>query len=316
MDCIEFNARFRYGDVIGDLAFLLMDLDARGRPDLADEVLARYLTITTDSDAGRLLDFYRCYRAYVRGKVNGFQVDDPAVPEAQRAEAAEKARHYFRLAACYANAERAPRLVVVMGAAASGKSYLAAALAGRLGAPVLSSDLARKQLFGISARDHSGAAAFGKGMYAAAPTRDTYARLRRDAEAALVRGEPVILDATFTDEHERRAILALAGRCRVPYDFVVCDADEDTVRRRLRERTTDRSAVSDATWDVARRQREQLGRLDELPADRVHRVPSGQALSRLVPQVLTKLRPALPAGLREATGPSGSGMGHSRPATV
>lgn len=101
-DCIEFNERFRYGDVAVDLAFLLMDLDFHDRPDLARLLERRYQELSGDRALGEMLPFYKCYRAYVRGKVEGFRSEDPRVPPEQRREAQERARRYFQLAHRYA----------------------------------------------------------------------------------------------------------------------------------------------------------------------------------------------------------------------
>ena len=132
-DCIEFNERFRYSDVAADIAFLAMDLEERGRQDLSDELMSHYLGATLDATLPLLLPFYKCYRAYVRGKVDGFQLDQPEVAEAQQAQAAESARRYFALAHAYAS-QPAPRvLIITAGVTGSGKSRLANALAARLG---------------------------------------------------------------------------------------------------------------------------------------------------------------------------------------
>lgn len=99
-DCIEFNDRFRYGDVAVDLAFLAMDLDYHGRPDLADRLIGVYVERSGDRDIHHVLDFYKCYRAYVRGKIDCFTADGEADPARQEAHLAA-ARAYFDLARSY-----------------------------------------------------------------------------------------------------------------------------------------------------------------------------------------------------------------------
>ncbi|HWO94290.1 MAG TPA: phosphotransferase, partial [Dehalococcoidia bacterium] len=98
IDCIEFNDRFRYADVASDLAFLLMDLDRLGASWLADEVLTQYLARSFDESLPLVLPFYRCYRAFVRGKVHGFEMDEAEIPAEQRARAELTARRCFDLA--------------------------------------------------------------------------------------------------------------------------------------------------------------------------------------------------------------------------
>jgi hypothetical protein len=100
-DCIEFNDRFRYCDVASEVAFLAMDLDRYQRADLSRSFVDAYVTYSRDKGLLQLLNFYKCYRAYVRGKVNSFKYDDPHISEEERAESLATARSYFELAQSY-----------------------------------------------------------------------------------------------------------------------------------------------------------------------------------------------------------------------
>jgi aminoglycoside phosphotransferase family enzyme len=100
-DCIEFNDRFRYGDVAVDLGFLAMDLDFHGRRDLSARLMEVYVQRSGDADVFEVLDFYKCYRAVVRGKIAGFTADGAAEP-AQKQSLLDTARAYFNLARAYA----------------------------------------------------------------------------------------------------------------------------------------------------------------------------------------------------------------------
>jgi len=100
-DCIEFNDRFRYGDVASEVAFLAMDLDHYRRADLSQHFVNAYLTASGDTELKTLLNFYKCYRAYVRGKVEGFKLDDPYISEAEKKKILAVARDYFALADSY-----------------------------------------------------------------------------------------------------------------------------------------------------------------------------------------------------------------------
>ena len=102
IDCIEFNQRFRYTDVAADIGFLAMDLDYQGRGDLSRHLIDSYMRMSGDQDIMRVLDFYKCYRAYVRGKVESFRLDDPNIPQGEKEEAIERARRFFRLSNGYA----------------------------------------------------------------------------------------------------------------------------------------------------------------------------------------------------------------------
>jgi len=101
-DCIEFNQRFRYTDVAADIAFLAMDLDYHGREDLSEHLIGAYVGESGDHELMEVLDFYKCYRAYVRGKVESFRLDDPHIPKGEKEEALKRAQKYFSLAHRYA----------------------------------------------------------------------------------------------------------------------------------------------------------------------------------------------------------------------
>jgi hypothetical protein len=101
-DCIEFNQRFRYTDVAADIAFLAMDLDYHERGDLNHPLISTYRKKSGDQGLMKVLDFYQCYRAYVRGKVESFRLDDPNIPEEEKKGALKRAQKYFSLAHRYA----------------------------------------------------------------------------------------------------------------------------------------------------------------------------------------------------------------------
>jgi len=101
-DAIEFNERFRYSDVASDIAFLAMDLDFKGRGDLSRFFVGKYVEYSGDRELMRLLPFYKCYRAYVRGKVESFKLRDPSVGSEEKSAAKKEAKAYFKLASTYA----------------------------------------------------------------------------------------------------------------------------------------------------------------------------------------------------------------------
>ena len=101
-DAIEFNERFRYSDVAADIAFLAMDLDFKGRTDLSNFFVERYVKYSEDQKLMKLLPFYKCYRAYVRGKVTSFKLKDPSVGGEEKGAAMKEAKAYFKLASTYA----------------------------------------------------------------------------------------------------------------------------------------------------------------------------------------------------------------------
>ena len=100
-DCIEFNDRFRYSDVASEIAFLAMDLDRYQQAGLSRHLVNTYVRLSHDEELLKLLNFYKCYRAYVRGKVESFKLDDPYIPEEEKAKVLTAARSYFQLAESY-----------------------------------------------------------------------------------------------------------------------------------------------------------------------------------------------------------------------
>lgn len=251
-DCIEFNPRFSCCDVASEVAFMAMDLDYFERHDLANFFLERYQNYSNDNGFLKLLNFYRCYRAYVRGKVISFQLNDATINQAEKRSAAVTARRYFRLSARYARLmEEKNWLLVLCGLPGVGKSYLAKRFAARKLAVHLLSDSIRKQLLGIPV-DERRFEGYGKGIYTADISQRTYEELLTRAEIFLEGKQNVILDATFVSPKTRNRCRELAQRLNVPVLFVWANCPEKTVVRRLRRRAQE-SGFSDANLEVYRR---------------------------------------------------------------
>jgi aminoglycoside phosphotransferase family enzyme/predicted kinase len=249
IDCIEFNEQFRFADPVADVAFLAMDFKFEGRGDLAAVLVDEYFHATADEEGRQLLPFYTSYRAAVRGKVEGFKAAEAEVRKLDREEALKRARGYWLLALGEIEPpERKPCLVLVGGLPGTGKSTLAAGLAERAGCEVIRSDVVRKQLAGADAGS-SQAADFGQGIYSPEWNERTYAECLRQAEAALFEGRRVIVDASFRENHRRRAFFAAAKRWGVPAGMFVCQADGEIIKSRLAARRGD---ASDADWAIYR----------------------------------------------------------------
>jgi predicted kinase len=276
-DCIEFNQRFRYSDVASDLAFLAMDLDSRGRPATSDELVGLYLGMSGDSTLPLVLDFYKCYRAYVRGKVDGFQLDAPEVPAAQKAAARRRARAFFRLAHRYARRRTPCALINMVGLSGTGKSFLASALAARLGAVVISSDVVRKRLLGVEPAERH-IEPWERGIYTPEMTERTYEAMLEEAQPHLERGRPVILDATFVLRRYREAAADLARRRGARYLAVECLAQESVARERLARRPEDPWTASDGRWEIFAVQRERFEPLTEVAKRDVLQVDTARPL--------------------------------------
>ena len=243
VDCVEFSPALRSVDVAADLSFLAMELEAHGRRDLARRLADAYAEAAGDTLVPSLVLFHACYRAVVRGKVEGLASVDAMIDEPARTAAGKRARHHFVLAGHLAWRSGDPVVVVCTGLSGTGKSTVAALIAEATGFPVVASDVMRRE----SAPD-------GAIRYTAAARAAVYAQLRRRVEAALVARESIAVDATFVARSERDRLARTVRGYGARHLFVECDADEATVRARLAAR--DASSVSDARMTEYLAQRE------------------------------------------------------------
>lgn len=244
-DCIEFNDRFRYIDVANDVAFLAMDFDFRRRPDLSRYTARRIAAQLSDPGLLGLLDFYKCYRAYVRGKVESFQLLSGGITGSEKREIGERAHRYFRLALRYAVSGSQPMVLIASGRVGSGKSTLARSLGEELGWRVYSSDRIRKELAGVSLYVRGGQRERRR-LYSKAMTDRTYAALERAAEAEIAKRRGVILDATFSSRRRRSRLRHALERFGVDFCFLESRARPETIKRRLAARSRSTGEISDA----------------------------------------------------------------------
>jgi len=253
-DCIEFNERFRFIDTAADIAFLLMDLEYAGRADLCAPFLEAYQEATGDLGLTELLDFYKAYRAFVRGKVKGFRLSETGLPPEELLATKTAASRYFRLARGYCLRERLPpTLIITCGVMGSGKSVLSRELAFELGLWMERSDLVRKTLAGVTPTERT-TEEFDQGIYGAASTRATYQALLEGVRVALLAGKSSIVDATFRLRSDRAAFRGLAKQLEVPFFVVETRCDEGLIRERLEKRRLDPGEVSDGRWELFARQ--------------------------------------------------------------
>jgi len=248
-DAIEFDPLIATGDVLYDLAFLLMDLTDRKLDAAANGVLNRYLAETRrpdDLDGLAMLPLFMSVRAAIRAKVTAEKL---GVGASERYAAIAAAREYFRLAQRLIT-PAAPQLVAVGGLSGTGKSTIARALAPALppppGAVVLRSDVERKALFGKPETEPLPASA-----YSADVTRRVYAALADKARRVTAAGHTAIVDAVFAQPDERSQIAAAARANRVPLRGLFLAADLDVRVARVSARSRD---ASDADAAVAREQ--------------------------------------------------------------
>ena len=261
-DCIEFSDLIACIDVLYDLAFLLMDLRHRELTRHCGLILNRYLDLTADDDGLPALALFMSLRASVRAHVTATGAAKLESVEAQEARLSE-ARSYFDRAVDLLR-PRPARLIAIGGLSGTGKSSVAAALAGEFGtaagARVLRSDVLRKQLFGRRPEERLPAEA-----YTSEVTDRVYAALAERARRILAQGNPVILDAVAALPSERAAFAAIARAAGAAFTGIWLEAPATTLEARVAQRGKD---ASDATVDVLQRQLAyDLGAIDWIRVD-------------------------------------------------
>ncbi len=247
LDRIEFNERFRYGDVAAEVAFLAMELEAAGRGDLAQVFVEAYRDATGEVSMDDLLPFYKCYRACVRAKVSSFQLDEVEIAQPQREEAQNVASSLFALATSYAQSPTYPLIVMLGGVMGTGKSTLAHALQRELGWELISSDVLRKHLAHLDPL-HPQADSFNRGVYSPQWTARTYQALHEHLATLLHDSRSAILDASFIRRADRCGVAERARAVGANVLFVECICPREVALQRLalrwRARTKHQESIS------------------------------------------------------------------------
>ncbi len=282
-DCIEFNDRFRYGDVASEIAFLAMDLDRFQRADLSQVFVNAYIKASGDGELLKLLDFYKCYRAYVRGKVESFKLDDPFITEKETA--LEAARSYFRLTYRYARNRKL--FLIVAGLVGTGKTTVAQALSRSLGLTVISSDVVRKELAGIPPTERR-FEPISSGIYSEEFTRKTYEQMFASAKKLLLQGQSVILDASFKRREHRLQAKQLAEELGADFAALECVLDETAIKSRLEQRVR-QGSVSDGRWEVYLAQKDEFEKIEEFSPQQHVVLDTAQPISNIVRTVTERL---------------------------
>jgi len=265
-DCIEFNERFRYIDIASDIAFVAMDLDFNDYSDLANFIVQEISKRMKDEKIFEVIDFYKCYRAYVRGKVESIRSTETEIPSEEREASQEKATRYFRLALRYALFGSRPALVVTFGLIGTGKSTLARSLSEELSCKVISSDEVRKEIMGVEPTERR-YEEFDKGIYTPNITDITYRELLNRGRRVIESGKTVILDASFSKRGFRAVVLHEAQALGVAFYFVQTKADEGAIRKRLLERQRKERSISNGRWEIFEKFKEGFEEPNELPRE-------------------------------------------------
>jgi hypothetical protein len=283
LDCLEFDDRLRWGDVLLDVGFLAMDLERIGRADLARMFLDWYREFSAETHPRSLEHHYIAYRALVRSKI-----------ACLRGGADDQIEAIDYLAQCQHHLlDARVQLIVIGGLPGTGKSTLARGLGDELGWPVLRSDEMRKQQAGLDPRQRS-PAPYGEGIYSANMTATTYEALLGQAGALLANGVSVILDASFSKARWRAEVTALANDTLADLTELRCVLPVNIAAARLARRAAGDEDASDATPAVAAAM---IDDFDSWPSAVV--VDTLRPMPAILPEVLDRLdathvRPAAP----------------------
>ena len=248
-DCIEFNPQLRWIDVISEVAFLMMDLQDRQQPRLANRFINTYLEATGDYAGLAVLPYYLCYRAMVRAKVDALRLEQNNISAEEKAHATTEFKSYIELARHYTSQSK-PRLIIMRGMSASGKSTVSQQLLEAIPAIRIRSDVERKRLFNIAATDRASSDVY-TGIYTREASLQTYERLLELAKLIIQAGFNVIVDAAFLKYEQRVDFQQTAAELGVPYAIVEVTAPDDLLRQRITSREKD---VSDADLSILEHQ--------------------------------------------------------------
>jgi aminoglycoside phosphotransferase family enzyme/predicted kinase len=288
-DCIEFNERFRYGDVAEDVAFLTMDLDFNGYPQWSEKFTQAYIRYSGDIDLLQLLNFYRCYYAYVRGKVISLRFSQNQIAGKKRDEDVKLARQYFQLAYRYATRLEKPALILISGLMGSGKSYQAKILAESLGTEILRTDVLRKEIFNIPPTQHRNEP-FGEGIYSTENSQIVYEKIFQLSEKLIRQNKAVIIDASFKKREQRIKAMQLAANLGVRFYILECTCPENIIYQRLKKRALKDNSVSDGRWDLFQAQKDDFEPINEIPPEHYLKIDTATHPEAMRQKIIEKIK--------------------------
>jgi len=279
-DGIEFNESLRWIDVANDVAFLVMDLHARGRPDFAARVVNAWMEAADDHAAAAVLPLYMVYRAIVRAAVAAIRHGQAsAVGDVAAVEAANRESDRYLDLAMSLTASRHPRFFVTTGVSGTGKTTLAGRIIDVCGAVRLRSDVERKRLAGMAATDRPADDDHSRALYGPAMTERVYERLAMLSHAILQSGTSVVVDATCNTRKQRDTLASVARDVGVPMLWLELDVPAEFVLARVAARQAAAMDASDASIDVVR---SQLASRQPITPEEVATVPRAR-LVRVTP---------------------------------
>ena len=234
IDCIEFNTEYRVNDVVDELAFLAMECERLGAPQVGTDVISAYLSRSADHPPTLLLQFYKCYRACVRAKIAALRAAQEPEPQPWF----ELTHTYLDLAERYAQTIACRRVLIVGGKSGTGKSTLSRSLQKRLSATLLQTDVVRRELFASTSNDS---------RYTPENRKLVYDHMLRQAEQCVASSPTLILDGTFYSSDLRQRAFQLGQRLGAKVLQIQCECPLDTALSRIADRQRQSPDESEAT---------------------------------------------------------------------
>ena len=273
-DCIEFNDSFRWIDVISEVAFTVMDLAHRGRPDFAAQLLNRYLQTTGDYQGLQLLRFYLVYRVLVRAKVAAIRGHQSGLTNEEQQTTLNDYLSHIKLAEDYAK-ETTPLFCIAHGVSGSGKTTLTQPLLEHFGMIRIRSDVERKRLYSLKAEARTGSKT-DEGIYSFEASQETYKKLKQLSSLITQAGFSVIIDATFLKQQERADFRQQARALNLPFLILHFYANKQHLQKWIKARQQKGTDASEATLDVLESQLASEEPLSDNEAEYIVRIDAGE----------------------------------------
>ena len=286
-DCIEFNEGFRCIDQLNDLAFLMMDLEYRGRYDIAFYFMQKIMTQLEKKSVNDLLNFYKTYRAAVRGKVNSLKAQEHEVAEDSRKESQKKAQRYYQWALKYVVFGSQPTILAVLGGTATGKSTLSKSISKALPARHLNSDVIRKTIAGLDPYERTPFDDIPK-VYSEEMNQRTYDILLEQGLQVVKKEGMVTLDATFRQKALMEKLKEISQEENIRLILLQTTAPEEIIKARLKARESQKT-VSDMRLDTYRPEAFDYEYAIEDYGDIALRIDTTGPLEDLIPGVMRRL---------------------------
>ncbi|MGA1845713.1 AAA family ATPase [Deferribacter abyssi] len=248
LDCIEFNRRFRFNDVVSEIAFLSMELDTKGYYEISDNILEGFFSIFDDDDSRRLINFYRCYRAYVRAKVTCFLLEEKGKEWDAYNVIKQDLDKLLDASVTYALNMEKIKNCVFYGVMGSGKTKNSKFFVKKYPFRHLNTDVERKLLFGYNPEEPV-RVDFNKGLYSYESSIKTYKHIAKKVSRLNRVGRAIVIDGSFS----KKEYFSLLNEQNLNYYKILFMAPVETLKERLIERD-EKISVSDGRLELLNKQ--------------------------------------------------------------